>query len=172
MKILFSELPEEGLSFHFEDKSFIPEEVYCSGPARADLFLEKKESRVILDCTFKVVVELVCDRCLEEFEDLLESTFTVDFEFVDQDKCNVEDLDYHCRDSELDTIVLDKPEIDIVQVVSQQVLLALPMKKLCSQNCKGLCRRCGANLNNEQERCKCSLEVESPFNVLAQLKKE
>lgn len=172
MKIAFSEISEEGLSVHFDDKSFVPENVYCSGSASADVVLAKKESRVILSGKLKVVVELACDRCLEGFDNLLESTFTVDFELVDQDKNNLEDLDYHCQGSELDTIVLDKPEIDVVQVLSQQVLLAMPMKKICSQDCKGLCQKCGANLNNEQEKCKCEKEVESPFNVLAQLKKD
>jgi uncharacterized protein len=171
LKIPFSEISEEGLSVHFEDKSFIPEEVYCSGPVSADVVLERKDSRVILSGEFKVVVELSCDRCLEKFNNLLENTFTVDFELVGEGENNVEDIDYHCQESELDTIVLDKPEIDVVQVVSQQVLLAMPMKKICSQDCKGLCEKCGANLNNEQEKCTCEKEVHSPFNILAQLKK-
>jgi uncharacterized protein len=172
LKVAFSEIPEEGLSVHFEDKSFIPEGVNCSGPVSADVILERKDSRAILSGKFKIVVELACDRCLEGFDNLLESTFAVDFELVGQDKNNIEDLDYHCQESELDTIILDKPEIEVVQVVSQQVLLAMPMKKICSQDCKGLCEKCGANLNNEQEKCTCEKEVQSPFNILAQLKKD
>ena len=172
MKIAFSEIPDEGLSFHFENESFIPEEVSCTGRAHADVFLEKKESRVILDGSFKVNVKFVCDRCLIEFDDSMESSFTVDFELISQNENAVEDSDYNCQDGELDTIILDKPEIDIIQIVSQQVLLALPMKKLCSEQCKGLCKKCGANLNNAQDVCKCLTESESPFSVLAKLKKD
>ena len=42
----------------------------------------------------------------------------------------------------------------------EQVLLAVPLKALCRENCKGLCPHCGANLN--QERCSCAVTVEEP----------
>lgn len=172
MKINFSEIPEQGLSVHLDDKSWLPDMLHYSGQSVADVFLEKKDARVILSGTFSVIIDFDCDRCLERFERLLESTFTVDFELVDSEKNKVEDLDYQCLECEMDTIFLDKPEIDIDQIVAQQVLLALPMKRLCSETCKGICQKCGANLNKEQERCSCEKESNSPFNVLAQLKKE
>jgi uncharacterized protein len=43
--------------------------------------------------------------------------------------------------------------IDIDDVVREQVELALPMAKLCGESCRGLCLRCGANLN--QGACAC-----------------
>ena len=38
-------------------------------------------------------------------------------------------------------------------VLAEQVNLALPMKVICSSDCRGLCPHCGANLNNEECRC-------------------
>jgi uncharacterized protein len=45
-------------------------------------------------------------------------------------------------------------------VLREQVLLALPLKVTCREDCKGLCPECGKNLN--QEQCSCSREVEDP----------
>jgi uncharacterized protein len=45
-------------------------------------------------------------------------------------------------------------------VLREQVLLALPLKVTCREECKGLCPQCGKNLN--QEQCSCSTEMEDP----------
>jgi uncharacterized protein len=80
----------------------------------------------------------------------------------------VKDLEYRIPD--LDTVILEEPVIDLDDIIRQQLLLALPMKKLCSEQCKGMCLRCGANLN--QNACGCDGEPQdSPFAILAQLKK-
>ena len=170
MKVAFADIPDEGLSIHLQDKSFVPAEVHCSSPVRAEIFLERNDSRVILSGELSVPAELACDRCLDVFDFSIESKFTVDFELVEQAESDQPGQDYHCQGDELDTIILYKPEIDISQVVAQQVLLALPMKQLCSVNCKGLCSKCGANLNDEKSTCRCQVDSDSPFNVLAQLK--
>jgi uncharacterized protein len=47
--------------------------------------------------------------------------------------------------------------IDLTQVVDEQVALALPMKILCNEECKGLCPRCGIDLNRGE--CKCRVET-------------
>ena len=46
------------------------------------------------------------------------------------------------------------------EAAREQLLLALPLKVTCREDCKGLCPQCGKNLN--QERCSCSTEVEDP----------
>ena len=45
-------------------------------------------------------------------------------------------------------------------VLREQLLLALPLKVTCREDCNGLCPQCGKNLN--QEQCSCSIEVEDP----------
>jgi uncharacterized protein len=51
-------------------------------------------------------------------------------------------------------------EIDLSFGVRESLLLALPMKVLCSEDCKGLCPHCGANLN--EESCDCVAETIDP----------
>jgi uncharacterized protein len=56
-------------------------------------------------------------------------------------------------------------EIDFKDAVQEQVVLALPYKPLCRETCRGLCPRCGADLNTET--CSCTSEpAASPFAVL------
>ena len=43
--------------------------------------------------------------------------------------------------------------LDVDQLVRNELLLNLPMKVLCNENCKGICNRCGANLNYESCSC-------------------
>ncbi|MCK4236882.1 MAG: DUF177 domain-containing protein, partial [Candidatus Krumholzibacteria bacterium] len=60
---------------------------------------------------------------------------------------------------------------DIFPRVREAVILELPMKFLCSENCKGLCSRCGANLNEGD--CGCNLRSgDSRWDVLKKLLSE
>ena len=71
-----------------------------------------------------------CSRCLEEKESVL---------------CKTIRLDYYI--SKQDTIV------DITEDIRQELMLEYPLKPLCASDCKGLCMKCGENLN--KENCKC-----------------
>ncbi|MDI1241209.1 MAG: DUF177 domain-containing protein [bacterium] len=89
-------------------------------------------------------VELDCDRCLEPVERPLD--IELDLEFVPNqrlaDKANVE---LHPDDLKRDEI--DGSEIDLVDIAREQILLDLPHQFFCMDDCKGLCEKCGANLN-------------------------
>jgi uncharacterized protein len=167
MRIHFNEIPEEGLRLQVAEDSWFPDqEVVRCGDLRADFFLQRKEQRVFLEGWLETAVRSSCDRCLESFCLPLVSHFTIDVELVD----NLPTSDEHvCGSEEMDTLFVDKPEIDIYQVLTQQVFLSLAIKRLCDEECKGLCSGCGVNLN--KERCKCSGKLDhSPFGVLDTLR--
>ena len=72
------------------------------------------------------------------------------------------------EDEENDEILLlDGTELDLDQVVTEAFVLAMDTKNLCSDDCKGLCAKCGANLNDGP--CGCRPEVDPRLAVLAQL---
>src|SRR5438132_12535923 len=50
--------------------------------------------------------------------------------------------------------------LELEDVLREQILLALPLRTLCSEQCKGLCPHCGKNLNVEQ--CSCAEPLEDP----------
>jgi len=57
---------------------------------------------------------------------------------------------------------------DLTELLRQSILLALPMRPLCSEECKGLCPHCGANLNEGPCGCPTDLDA-NPFAALAKL---
>uniref|UniRef100_A0A7V4LBY3 formate--tetrahydrofolate ligase n=1 Tax=Desulfobacca acetoxidans TaxID=60893 RepID=A0A7V4LBY3_9BACT len=70
-------------------------------------------------------------------------------------------------DLDVDFYTGDVVEVEIF--LREQVLLALPLKPLCAETCRGLCPRCGADLN--QETCHCAAEDSaSPWSALKKLK--
>jgi uncharacterized protein len=137
-------------------------EVRCS-------LTRKDETKVQLHGRLKSILTLDCDRCLAPYQREVDVALQLLFEVeTDASSWQVKDLEYRIPD--LDTIVLDEPVIDLDDVIRQQLYLALPMKSLCSEQCRGICSSCGANRN--LVACGCADKHEnSPFAVLGQLKK-
>jgi uncharacterized protein len=102
-------------------------------------------------------LELQCARCLEpvpqdvnrEFE-LLYRPLGVD---AGRDELSVTDAEAEIGYYQGNGILLE-------DVLREQVLLALPLKVTCSEDCRGLCLHCGKNLN--QEQCSCTVPMEDP----------
>ena len=61
---------------------------------------------------------------------------------------------------EADQVAYTGKELDLGPVVREQILLALPMDALCTEDCKGLCQVCGGNLNEKE--CSCDRHVPDP----------
>ncbi len=99
-----------------------------------------------------------CNRCLKEFTNKVETILSGRLIEKSQDIEN-QDYDETLIYFEGDNVYLEEPVIT-------SVLLALPMKELCSEKCKGLCVACGVNLNTE----KCICEVDDIDPRLAKLK--
>jgi uncharacterized protein len=89
-----------------------------------------------------------CARCLEAYPfDLNKDFFLV---LVPRSELPREmDL----RDEELDLSFYEGEEIDLTPLVREQIILALPSRPLCREDCKGLCPHCGANRNVQSCTC-------------------
>ncbi len=94
-----------------------------------------------------LVMAIPCDRCL----DLVDRT--VEF-WIDRD------VDFDSENHEDDISFAEGYIIDIDKMLYSEILMALPMKNLCSEDCKGFCRKCGINLN--RETCGCDTFVPDP----------
>lgn len=172
MLVRLSEISPVGSHFEvntIEDLSTLPDLVVRS-PIQAQCTLKRKgEGKAELQGRLTATVQLDCDRCLSQYELEVDTVLQAIFEVEADTSWRIKDLDYKIPD--LDTIVLEEPVIDLGDVIRQHLLLALPMKKLCSEQCKGMCLKCGANLN--QQSCGCDNKPQdSPFAILAQLKKQ
>ena len=104
--------------------------------------------------TALTAAHLSCDRCLGEFDLDLQTTFTLLYS-VATTGAEEEEKD------DLATVIAPEANIiDFGEDVRQEILLAVPRKLLCKEECRGLCPVCGRNLNNEQ--CSCKRETVDP----------
>ncbi len=90
---------------------------------------------LLLEAEFQAFVVGQCVRCLEEFQQPLETEFKELFAYRTR----------HTRDSEF--FVPEDGHINLAPLLYQNMLLAMPIKMLCKPECKGLCVICGTNLN-------------------------
>lgn len=136
------------------------------GPFRGNIHLgvkmDKSHSQIVLNGSLKVKSDFVCDRCNEEYSTDLMNDFQVTYLF-EKELVEAEVLNLYY-------ISPDTDKIDLTDDVADYAQLAIPMKKLCREDCKGLCPRCGANLNIEACRCK-EEEENSIWAPLKKLKK-
>ncbi|MBQ8682528.1 MAG: DUF177 domain-containing protein [Selenomonadales bacterium] len=94
------------------------------------------------------LAERVCDRCLESFTKQMVLPF---------DEVYQEDT---AEKKEEDAIIFEGTVIDLSMVVREMVVLADFSKALCDENCKGLCLKCGTNLNEQD--CQCDRYIIDP----------
>jgi uncharacterized protein len=112
---------------------------------------------------------LPCSRCLEGFELDVDAPF--DLRYQPKDAGTADESERELGDDDLSSAFYENDEIDLEQLMKEQFYLALPMKPLCKDECRGLCALCGANLN--RGACGCTPTWEDPrFAVLRALKKE
>ncbi len=120
--------------------------------------------------TFDTDVRLICSRCLSEFEKPLKETFEMAFAPEEPGTVdNKDDQDKELTAEEIKMMYFDGEEIDLKDALQQQLIMNLSQKPLCKETCKGLCQKCGANLN--EENCRCSKDqINSKFEMLKNLK--
>ncbi len=168
MKVRFGEIPEEGLRYEINDESWFPDrELHRTGPVRSVVVLKRNGlDRVLLTGEIHTTITGDCDRCLENFNMELGSSFKLDLEYSPENM--PESGEHQCTSSEMDVVYLNEPAIEVFEILSQQIFLMISEKHLCSGTCRGLCTKCGVNLN--QETCDCNKDLKSsPFAVLKKL---
>lgn len=166
MKASVNDIPKEGLSLHAEyGEEILDGSISCEGPILVDLRIEKTGRNVRVKGANKATFILNCSRCLEEFPWDLTSDF--DFLLALPDPGNIAERELASED--MDVSFFDGEYVDIAQIAAEQIFLHLPIKPLCREACKGLCPRCGVNLN--VDACRCIPEQgTSPFGALKKIR--
>lgn len=112
--------------------------------------IENRAGVVTLHYRADFTLRLQCDRCLDEFE----RDDHVSNEHVLVNKLNTDNDEY---------ILLPDFVLDLDELVLDDILLYLPSKLLCSEDCKGLCEHCGQNLNHGScDCCKTAEKIVDP----------
>ena len=110
---------------------------------------------VTLSAMARFTYRAPCDRCAE----IVERAYSVPIEHGLVTELNNEDND--------DFLVVENMKLDVDELTRSDVLLSLPTKFLCKSDCKGLCSKCGANLNLGE--CSCAKEVDPRLSALLEL---
>jgi uncharacterized protein len=109
--------------------------------------------RLLVQGELEGEARLVCSRCLTEYQSPLDVKFEEDFvEGTDPELLKGDDAE-----SGRQVNLYQGDQIDLTETLRDNVLVELPMKPLCSPDCKGLCPTCGANLNHGP--CSCTEDV-------------
>ena len=114
------------------------------GPVRANGKIEKHAGWFDIEGLIEADAEVDCSRCLEPVN--LQLSIAFKERLVRGQKMN-DGPDGEVDPNELDLSVFDDEHIDLNELVREQILLDLPEQIFCTENCQGLCPKCGANRN-------------------------
>ena len=90
-----------------------------------------------------------CDRCLEIFTQPQKYSFSEEYRKLEDKTAESDDVIWFSGDV-----------IDFSEMIRENIILAQPLNNICSEACKGLCMKCGANLNNGD--CGCDRTIIDP----------
>ena len=102
-----------------------------------------------------------CDRCCDVFQKEIEGDLKIVYTFDSAKAQGVED-------DEIQLLPPGTSEIELTQDVVDALLLAVPVKKLCREQCKGLCPQCGVNLNEKTCNCR-KMDIDPRWEALRNL---
>lgn len=104
------------------------------GPVNLSGVIRNRAGVVTLECTSDFTIRAECGRCLKRFE----RSFSFKTEYVLVRECNSDNDEY---------VVTPDDTLDLDELIACDIILQMPTKLLCREDCKGLCPQCGTDLN-------------------------
>lgn len=139
MKINLKNIPADGLNIEAKETMALQDVsifgIRFNDPIDVTAFVSLTGKTLLVNGKIKTNVNMVCGRCLNEFDlQLINDNFAIDLDVSGMD------------------------EVDITDNIREEVVILLPLKPLCKKDCKGLCPSCGQDLNKKKCSCKVSKE--------------
>ena len=130
------------------DKLDLPEEIQGK-TVEGEIVFTKLEESILVNAKLIARVVLICDRCLSNFD----KTLRIDLE---------REYNINRQGRSEEGLYVDKyGDIFLDEPLREEVILAIPMKNLCTNTCAGICPNCGENMNKNKCQCKNSLKSKS-----------
>ena len=143
------------------------DDVRVTSPVSLKFEIFKDKSAFRLVGRTETTLETPCSRCLEAITVPVAAAF--DLRYQPHTAVAESKAEQEIEEDDLTTAFYENDEINLEQLMREQFYLALPMKPLCGEDCKGLCPLCGTNLN--RGTCSCTREVVDPrLAVLKELR--
>ena len=128
------------LSFELEPFEFEGEEIRAIEKVSVEGVAISENDVIVINASIKTKLKLNCSRCLDTFiypiDIDIEERFTNDKELQNEE-----------------TMFVDSDTLNITEIIENSIISTLPIKRLCKEDCKGLCSQCGENKN--VENCSC-----------------
>lgn len=147
--------------------NFTHDDAVLSEPVTADFVLRHKNLDLFVDGTVETAIRFRCSRCNKEFSRPFSARF--DLSYLPQPKWTDKDSEIELKYEDMDIAYHDGVAFDVGLMALEQIELAMPMKFVCREDCKGLCYKCGADLNEGTCLCK-NEETDSRLSVLLEFK--
>ena len=169
MKFLVADLERQAIDF---DESLAPGSIdfvddmrqvgVLHTAGRVDLLKEHRGTHEIVEDirirgTLDTRMEVACARCLESVSQPIDASFDLIFRPAGAD---LDNSDRAISTSETEIGYYEGDGLLLEDVQREQILLALPAKNLCREDCKGLCPECGRNRNTDP--CDCAAASTDP----------
>jgi uncharacterized protein len=172
MLIEIERLAETGEDFEQvytpDDLSLEDEHARLASNVRVWGHASRKRDEVRIEGSIDTTVQLLCDRCASPTTLPVNVAFKADLGLASPGDGETEGTELH--DTDMDFSTHNGVAVNLDEIVREQILLALPARLLCGEECKGLCPTCGANLN--EQSCDCGSKTIDPrWAALAELKK-
>ncbi|MBU3180396.1 YceD family protein [Clostridium psychrophilum] len=152
---MFNKKARKEIDLNLEKAKFCydNELIQFSKPVKLHLIFNHIGNDIELTGNIDTELLLTCSRCLETF------SYSINVNLNEK-------LSKTLKSEDEDTIFIENDRLDLNEIVENNIISILPIKKLCNKDCKGLCHQCGINLN--QNTCNCKVDDVDPR--LAQLK--
>lgn len=135
-------------------------------PVQGEMTLTRTNRSILIQGTLTVNAEMTCSRCLKLFKNKLTL-------FIEEEYFPIIDVITGIRlpePEEEDSFTIDEHHVlDLTEAIRQYIVIALPMKPVCKEECAGLCPVCGKNLNLGECDCK-QQQVDPRWGDLLKLK--
>lgn len=128
------------LSFELEPFEFEGEEIRAIEKVSVEGVTISENDVIVINASIKTKLKLSCSRCLDTF------IYPIDIDIEERFTNNKE------LDSE-EIMFVDGDTLDITEIIENSIISTLPIKRLCKEDCKGLCSQCGINKNIENCSC-------------------
>jgi uncharacterized protein len=149
-----------------EELNPVDERVSLTAPAAVNGKVRLSGNQVFVNGHVEARAQVECDRCLKPVELPVNADFTLEY---------ISDSDYQTAraveltEDEMSVSVFDGEAIDVDEIVKEQILLAVPTRMLCREDCKGICPECGTDRNTGE--CNCvTKEIDPRWAALKNLK--
>ena len=120
-------------------------------PLTVKVVIYRAGGKYVLDGDMKGSLRVICDRCLDSYTRDVRFDFRAILAFPPP---QMERAEIELLEEDMEIHFISDEEIDLDEIIKEQLYLSLPIKSLCSEECRGLCPICGSNMNNGSCACK------------------